>query len=202
MRQEVGLKGIGEVVLQFMFMDASAAPSRGLRCLPDETSADVARRRMLPSGELVISPTADCQLAACALLQLGREGYRLGQATRRLIPGYPPSARLRYLFYTDRGSNRMRLPAESQKAVSDDLVQICFDAMWTVKAYRNPATQDGLVSLAVVMAGRRPFADRNGQPVTARARDVAGHLVGDPQPLVPKFILEFRDQCVCILPNR
>lgn len=90
----------------------------------------------------------------------------------------------------------------------DGLMDICLDAMWTVKAYLNPYRQDDteypeLYRLDVVLGARQPFVDRDGYPFVSRPKGTDGKIIRDaePQPLVPDFLLKLVGDELAIVPN-
>ena len=194
------------VVFQFSFSNPTGMPR--LPTLPQERPEERQRRKELPPGRLAIPETPNV-MAADFIAEVVNLGYRLVSGTTRGIPALKEGSlwtfrnRVRYVLIPRQDVDERRC-ADDPQSLMEGLIQICLDAMWTVKAYVNPYRKDDMdCSLNIVLTSRKPFQDRNGHPILVRAKDMNGIPIGDPEPLVPEFFLKVVDgNVLCIMSNR
>ncbi|MBI2053612.1 MAG: hypothetical protein HYT41_02620 [Candidatus Sungbacteria bacterium] len=199
------------VALQFSIPNPAAMPP-SLRHLPQETEGERQRRSNLQPGLLVIPETPNVQIVDF-VAQVAGLGYQLVSAIAQERPNLSevfatqPRNRARYVLRPNQDVKKERA-APDLKNLMGGLMELCLDAMWTVKGYLNPYREGDveyteLYCLDIVLGTRRPFCDRDGRPLMARPKDANGKTIRDaaPQPLAPDFLMKLVDGEIAFVQN-
>lgn len=82
------------------------------------------------------------------------------------------------------------------------LVKFCKEAMWRVRAYRNPLHREGaegLFGISINCEVRQPLRNDKGERIVRWAKDEQGERVGEqPLPIVPEAYLRLVENRICI----
>lgn len=82
------------------------------------------------------------------------------------------------------------------------LDRLCKEAMWRVRAYRNPLHHEksvGRFGLSVNFEARSPYRNGDGTQVTRWQKDVSGERIGEkPTPITPDAYLRLIDDRIVI----
>lgn len=168
------------------------------------------RKEREGSGSMIIEPTENCSLVEF-LDNLEEAGYEMVDAfyQSRVDPKDPCGRRMyhmmRFLFarreYVDLSDEFKKV----QDTIRAELREICAQAMWRVRVFRNPFFKKGEEipgqhALSINLEARKPLFCPDGQPVTVWQKDEDGRRVGDkPIPIKPDHCLRIKDNAVQLL---
>lgn len=186
------------VGMQFSFSNINIVPEslkkRELESLEERNE----RKTREGSGEMVITLTENSSLAEF-LNDLEVAGYELVDTfyQPRVHPKNPRIIyhMMRFLFARHEYADPSEEFKGVRNAISAELLKICEQAMWRVRAYLNPFFTDneqipGYHALSINLKGRKPLFLPDGQPVVVWQKDKEGNRVGDaPLSLRPDYHL-------------
>ena len=189
------------VGLQFSFSNINVVPELLKELELESLEERNERKGRKSSGEMVITPTENSSLMEF-LSDLEVAGYELVDAfyQPRVHPKNPRIIyhMARFLFARREHADPSEEFKGVRNAISAELLKICEQAMWRVRAYLNPFfTADeevpGYHALSINLEGRKPVFLHDGQPVVVWQKDEEGNRVGDtPLPLRPDYHLRLR----------
>ena len=91
-----------------------------------------------------------------------------------------------------------------KEGLMQDLDLLFNDAMWRVRAFRNPFYRDrkavdGQFALSINLDARSALVDEEGEPLLRWQKDENGNRVGDkPMPITPKRFLRIENETICV----
>lgn len=186
LKESIALKNARFVVFQLRFSNFEAVP-RHTRYLIRE--ADENRVVYAPSGKMVIEPTKRCSMEHFPFA-LERAGYDLvdvfGEERQNSGDRTGKSSHfvVRFVFAPRRFARKAEgIFGKMAEDVRQELVALCQDALWRVRAYRNPYFENHEVvtdqeDISINMEMREPFLRPDGKSVTEWQKDAEGNRVG------------------------
>lgn len=180
---KLSLDGSVEVVeIHFSFSNGNMVPASVTRWEeenPETTQELHERKHEYIKGEMIIPPTEKCD-GRTLLSELEAAGFQMYDA-RHQLRIHPKQANVRYhtvRFLFGRkltGSNKIF--AIHRVDIRKDLQKLFDDAMWRLRAYRNPFFENGTVvtgkaATSLNFEARKPFGERERLPGSAESTPV------------------------------
>ena len=199
------------VLMQFSFSNPNAVPDVIRRVEPENWTGGV-QRRMRSTGVMVMEPTPSCSMLEFPA-ELEDQGYELVDALVQKRPdqkdrtGKAVYHAVRFTFVRREFASELSEAFQNVRGIiREELLEMCCDALWRVRAFDNPFFRDdeevpGQRVLVVNLEARTPLFRANGEFVTVWQKDAAGNRVGDePLPLEPTHHLRIVDGTVSLVP--
>lgn len=188
------------VLVQFSFANHNGALD-SLVENPRETPEERRRRKSRSDGVQIIPETMDVSLAGFAW-QLEQAGFQLAEASRKeRLHGDRDAVYWFARFAFIRRTYREHVPeafAAWRDASRQALSRLVYEAMWRVRAYRNPLSEHGVITtgahaLSINCEARTPLFCPDGSPISARRRNAFGIKTGSPVAIAPRHRLQLKD---------
>lgn len=178
-----------------------------MKKLKRETPDERVVRKSLSNGDMVIEPTVGCSLKQF-LEELKSAGYEMVDAfyKERINAKNPrkPYHMVRFVFARHEFATISDEFKEVRKTILAELKVICENALWRVRAFRNPFYKNGEeiqgeFAISINMEARQPLFLPNGQPVVIWKKDESGERVGEaPLPISPIYHLRVVNRVVSL----
>ena len=208
----VALNGVRLVAFQFSFSNPNIVPHslKQLERKGETLEEQNERKAREGSGSMIIKPTENCSLVQF-LDNLKGAGYEMVDAfyQSRIDPKDPRGRRMyhmmRFLFVRHEDVDISDEFKKVRNVIGAELREICTQALWRVRAFRNPFFKggeeiSGQRALSVNLEARKPLFYPDGQPITVWQKDEKGYRVGDkPQAIKPDYCLHIKDDAVQLL---
>jgi len=190
----IPLHDVRMVTIQFSFSNREVVPAV-IRQRNRETPFEYVARHLRTAGKRVVEPTENVYLEKF-LTELEAAGFELVDAFYQCRPKGENLDRTYYMARFLFARRAFAVPSAEFALVRDsirtELQEMLHTAFWRVRAFLNPFYQNGKEvaerSLSINLEHRVPLYHSNGSPVTARRKE-NGKKIGDPQPLLPDFLL-------------
>ena len=193
----IDLKDVRLVSLHFSFSNPDlipdAVPERDLES-PVEWGERTSRVRSQP----LLGP-AENTSPERVLEDLGKAGYELVDAWSQTRRHQDNSAVLFYVVRFTFAHQQFATPSNGFRiirvAILPQLSDFCASASWTTEAFVNPFLVNGQKMpnqqvVRIVLKGRKPLLDKEGNPILAWRKDGNGRRIGEaPVPLQPDSFL-------------
>lgn len=192
------------VSMQFSFSNFRFVPE-SVRMVPDEEAWQAEARKNTTAGVEFLKPTENCSALSFAN-DLKHLGYEMVDAfaMKRWKEHHVPYAMVRFVFAAKKYVKISDEFRAKRKAIEADLIKMCSDAMWRVRAYNNPYFLNGDETseraLSINMEVRQPLYLPDGRPIKARRKE-GGVAVGNPIPLHPDHKLVIINRDIKIVSN-
>lgn len=175
---------------------------------PPETSSESSERQERKeqgSGEQIIAPTEKCCLLPFSE-DLEMAGYALVDAiyqNRQRYGGGPNTDKTYHAVRFTFARHELATPSEEFLKVRDEIRgefgAMCCDALWRVRAYKNPfflkgEEVAGQTAVSINLEARIPLYRPDGSLVTVWQKDEHGERIGNaPVPIKPDHYLSLTD---------